>query len=120
MYLHTDFSRLLNHHRTKLGLTQADLAAGVGFITPSLISKFEQGQRHPDRNTSLALAKVLSLSSLETDDFLVAAGYAPVNEGYRNVSETLDGIRNRLDSLEKKLSRIISMIEDLEGLTLKR
>jgi transcriptional regulator with XRE-family HTH domain len=117
MYSPAELGKLLKYHRTMHGLTQADIAAGVGFITPSLISKYEQGKRHPDRATALALARALDLPSSGTDDFLIAAGYAPINEGYRNISETLDGIRSRLDSIEKNLSKIISMVEGIEYYT---
>ncbi len=68
------FSRLLERLRDERGWSKADLAKRAG-LDPSSITRFEQGNRHPDRDTVLHLANTMSLPLVDRDLLLASAGY---------------------------------------------
>jgi transcriptional regulator with XRE-family HTH domain len=68
------FSLLLERLREERGLSKADLAKRAG-LDPSSITRFEQGNRHPDRETVLLLANTLTLPLVDRDRLLASAGY---------------------------------------------
>lgn len=55
------FARSLTYHRSRLGLTQAQLAERVG-TTPSYVGHLERGEREPSLLTLGALASALNLN----------------------------------------------------------
>jgi len=69
-----DIARLLEQLRSERGLSKADLAKRSN-LDPSSITRFEQGARHPDRETVLQLADAMTLPLVERDRLLAAAGY---------------------------------------------
>lgn len=68
------FSRLLERLREERGWSKADLAKRAG-LDPSSITRFEQGNRHPDRDTVLLLANTMTLPLVDRDQLLASAGY---------------------------------------------
>lgn len=100
-----EFARLLVLHRKSRGLTQVQISVEVN-ATASLISKFERGTRFPDRPKVLGLARALHLSQIETDDLLVAAGYAPLRLGYLELDNKLKEFTSRIDKLERTIDAI--------------
>jgi len=70
----TDFARQLERLRDERGWSKADLAKRSD-LDPSSITRFEQGSRHPDRDTILQLANAMALPLVERDALLAAAGY---------------------------------------------
>lgn len=68
------FARLVAAYREERGLSKADLA-DLAKISPSSITRFEQGSRDPERETVLQLAKAMMLPLADRDRLLAAAGY---------------------------------------------
>jgi len=70
------FGRLLAKLRGERGWSQGKLATQAGLDTSS-ISRYEKGQRAPDRETVIAVADAMALPIVERDKLLVAAGFLP-------------------------------------------
>lgn len=68
------FARLLTAFREERGISKADLAERAG-MNPSSITRFEQGNRDPERETVLQLANAMLLPLADRDRLLAAAGY---------------------------------------------
>lgn len=71
------FPQLLEQLRQERGITKADLAKRCGY-DPSTITRFEQGNRGPDRETVLILADAMVLPLADRDRLLAAAGFRSV------------------------------------------
>ncbi|MGB9592866.1 MAG: helix-turn-helix domain-containing protein [Anaerolineae bacterium] len=72
-----EFGALLKRKRKAAGLSQSALAKAAG-ISPSHLNRIEKGNRNPPPSDKiLDIANALRLSPAETDQLLVAAGYAP-------------------------------------------
>lgn len=72
-----EFGALLKRKRKAAGLSQSALAKAAG-ISPSHLNRIEKGDRNPPpADKILRIASALRLSPAETDQLLVAAGYAP-------------------------------------------
>ncbi|HYJ12751.1 MAG TPA: helix-turn-helix transcriptional regulator [Thermomicrobiales bacterium] len=69
-----EFPRMLERLRDERGWSKADLAKRAQ-LDPSSITRFEQGSRHPDRDTVLMLADTMALPLTQRDRLLAAAGY---------------------------------------------
>lgn len=78
------FAVLLARYRTRRRLSQAALGRAAG-LDHSLISRYESGERTPERATTLALADALALTDGERDLLLLAAGYAPCHPSVRHL-----------------------------------
>jgi transcriptional regulator with XRE-family HTH domain len=68
------FARLLAAYREERGLSKADLA-DLAQMSPSSITRLEQGTRDPERETVLQLARAMLLPLADRDRLLAAAGY---------------------------------------------
>lgn len=68
------FAILLERLREERGWSKADLAKRAS-LDPSSITRFEQGNRHPDRDTVLLLAGAMALPLVDRDRLLASAGY---------------------------------------------
>ena len=73
------FAVLLRNHRRAAGLTQEELAERAQ-LSWRTISDLERGLKHPHRETSVLLAKALSLPTKELDAF-IEAGAKPLARG---------------------------------------
>jgi len=73
------FSKVLKALRESRNMSQYRLAKLLN-TTPSLISRYESGQRTPRRETVRALAEALELSPEEQRLLYHAAGYVTVDE----------------------------------------
>lgn len=73
-----DFSQSLSAARSQRGITRDELADRVS-LDPSHIYRLESGDRHPSRETVLALADALEVDSGTLNLWLVSAGYAPLD-----------------------------------------
>lgn len=71
-----DFPRALRDRRTRLRLSQLDLALRAG-TTQRHLSFIESGRSAPGRPMVVRLAESLELSLRERNELLLAAGYAP-------------------------------------------
>lgn len=60
-------SENIKHHRTKLGLTQSELAEKIN-KTPTLITKIETNKANPSIKTLKSLAKALGVTVTELLD----------------------------------------------------
>lgn len=69
-----EFPGMLERLRDERGWSKADLAKRAR-LDPSSITRFEQGSRHPDRDTVLLLAETMALPLGHRDRLLAAAGY---------------------------------------------
>lgn len=70
------FPGLLAHERERVGLSKSQLAAECGF-DHSYLSRLEQGQREPSRETVAVLADRLGLNREDRCRLFVAARYVP-------------------------------------------
>ncbi|MHA1280501.1 MAG: helix-turn-helix domain-containing protein [Candidatus Helarchaeota archaeon] len=71
----TEFGTLLKEFRLRVNLTQSELAKRSE-ITKSYISKLEKGKRDvPSRELALRLSRILKLTEIEMDYWLISAGY---------------------------------------------
>ncbi len=71
-----EFGTLLCRYRERHGKSGRALSAEVG-VTPSVISMFESGNRRPNRDHVLRIARGLGLDVADTNTLLVAAGHLP-------------------------------------------
>ena len=69
-----EFPAMLERLRDERGWSKADLAKRAR-LDPSSITRFEQGSRHPDRDTVVLLADTMALPLSQRDRLLAAAGY---------------------------------------------
>jgi transcriptional regulator with XRE-family HTH domain len=69
-----EFPGMLESLRDERGWSKADLAKRAK-LDPSSITRFEQGSRHPDRETVLLLAETMALPLTHRDRLLAAAGF---------------------------------------------
>ncbi len=74
----SDWSALLVTARTRLSVSQADLAARSHVSLPT-VKAYEQGKRHPSRPYLIAILDALHVSVMERNAILEAAGYAADN-----------------------------------------
>ena len=72
-----DFPRALRERRTRLHISQLDLALRAG-TTQRHLSFIESGRSVPGRNMVVRLTESLELPLRERNELLLAAGYAPV------------------------------------------
>lgn len=71
------FSHLLRSWRRKRRLSQLDLALTAG-VSQRHLSYLESGRARPSRNMILQLSETLDVPLRERNDWLTAAGFAPV------------------------------------------
>lgn len=71
------FGRLLRQARDAAGLSREQLAQRVE-LDASYIYRLELGDRHPGRDTTLLLADALAVAGEGLNQWLVAAGFAPM------------------------------------------
>lgn len=70
----TSVARLLTQFRQERGISKAELAEQTG-LSPSSITRFEQGNRDPERETILLLARAMVLPLADRDRLLAAGGF---------------------------------------------
>lgn len=68
------FPDLLVSLREERGLSKADLAKRAG-LDPSSITRFEQGQRAPERLSIMQIADAMVLPAMDRDRLLASAGF---------------------------------------------
>lgn len=68
------FPNLLLRLREDRGLSKAELAKRAA-LDPSSVTRFEQGQRAPERSTILQLADAMTLPIADREELLAAAGF---------------------------------------------
>lgn len=79
----TEFGRLLVEYRQAHGITQAQVAAWMGYCC-QYIYRVEKGKHCPSRQFVETLVGALSLPAREANIFRLSAGYAPTyGEGVR-------------------------------------
>lgn len=71
------FPHLLRSWRRKRRLSQLDLALSAG-VSQRHVSYLESGRAKPSRNMILQLSETLDVPLRERNDWLIAAGFAPV------------------------------------------
>ena len=72
-----EFGRLFRQARERTGVSLRALAERIGFDASHLF-RMEKGERQPSRSSALVLADALSIEGDALDDWLAAAGFAPV------------------------------------------
>lgn len=68
------FQELLVKLREERGLSKAELAKRAG-LDPSTITRFEQGQRAPERPSIVQIADAMVLPGIDRDRLLASAGF---------------------------------------------
>ena len=74
----SDFGATLAQLRTARGISMWRLGRWSG-VSEGLISRYERGQRLPNRVTILRLATALTCTAVETDNLLASAGFLPID-----------------------------------------
>ena len=74
MHTARSFPDLLLKLREERGLSKAELAKRAE-LDPSSITRFEQGQRAPERATILQIAEAMVLPGIDRDRLLASAGF---------------------------------------------
>lgn len=80
-YLSADlsFKALLKKHCEQGGKTRYDAIAAAADLDIAYVYRLVAGEKvHPSPNTVIRLALALHLSLSDTDELLLAAGYAPL------------------------------------------
>ncbi len=80
-YLSEDmsFTAVLRRHCEKNGNAHYDLVAAAAHLDAAYVYRLIKGDKsHPSSNTVIRLALALHLTVSETDELLMAAGYAPL------------------------------------------
>lgn len=72
----TSFPDLLRHHRGRAGVSQLALSLAAG-VSQRHVSYLEVGRAKPSREMTGRLAQVLGLTLAQSNEFLLAAGFAP-------------------------------------------
>jgi len=83
-----DWFQLLAQARSRLKITQADLAAR-SHVSYSSVKAYEEGKRHPSRPYLTALLDALKLDRVERNLILAAAGYASDGMSFRPTNADL-------------------------------
>lgn len=68
------FPELLIKLREERNLSKAELAKRAG-LDPSSITRFEQGQREPERSSIVRIADAMVLPAMDRDRLLASAGF---------------------------------------------
>lgn len=101
--------------REQAGLTRALASEKTGFLSESVIEKIEYGEKSPDADEVLALARAYRRMDL-TNQYCTAV--CPIGMRYKpavNMSSLSDIVLNMLDSLnhlEKEKNRLIEITAD--------
>lgn len=94
--------------------SQLDLANSIGWDNPSTLSRIENGQIKPYRDTILKISKCLDLNNEDTNTLLKKAGYSEYGERitpfYTN--KLIDHIKNELDLYDFPV--MVNTINNLE------
>jgi transcriptional regulator with XRE-family HTH domain len=107
------FGSLLRHWRLARRVSQLALAAEAG-ISGRHLSFLETGRAQPSREMVKLLATVLDVPLAEQNNFLVAAGYAPIY-GERELSAPeLQHVRRALDFILKQQDPYPAIVFDGE------
>lgn len=105
MVAKNDFGKILAKYRKKAGLSQNELAQAIE-MSPSHISKTEQGKTNPLRKKNLIkIIQVLGLSETEQQELLSAAGYSlklyePIVYSYPHKKKGASVLTNKEDLSE--------------------
>jgi transcriptional regulator with XRE-family HTH domain len=81
-----DWSRQFARVRSRLGISQAELAA-LSHVSHASIKAYEEGKRHPSRPYLAALLDALKLDRAERNSIMTAAGYASDGLSLRATNE---------------------------------
>ncbi|TMB69402.1 MAG: helix-turn-helix transcriptional regulator [Chloroflexi bacterium] len=66
----------LHDARLALGISQRDLAQRAG-VSLGTVKAYEHGERHPSRDSLLAILNALALEQIARNEILTSAGFAP-------------------------------------------
>ena len=89
-YLGVDpsFTAILRSHCERDGKSHYEMIAVNAHLDPAYVYRLIKGEKsHPSPNTVIRLALALALSVSQTDELLLAAGYAPLvvpGKGFQN------------------------------------
>ena len=83
-----DWFHLLSQARSRLGISQADLAARSR-VSRSSVKAYEEGRRHPSRPYLAALLDALKLDRVERNRIMIAAGFASDGMSFRPTNDDL-------------------------------
>jgi predicted ATPase/transcriptional regulator with XRE-family HTH domain len=114
-----DIGELLRRFRTRLGLTQEELAERVpSGVSVDTISNVERGRTRPQRHTLLELLAALGLDEAERDDALAAwrAAGRPASDASTASAPTHISAQPVSASLPAPPSALIGRKKEIEGL----
>lgn len=97
------FSTVLNGYRTQSGMSQHALA-DLAELNHSSLSRYESGERFPDRETVEALAIALGLNRSDRIRLMLSAGFVPT--GIARSQDLIDAVTSMICAFEgRPLSR---------------
>lgn len=94
----TQFPSQLRRWRTARRMSQLDLAVRAG-TTQRHVSFIEQGRSHPGRSMVVRLAESMELTLRESNELLLAAGFAPAFPESPLDDEALRPVRVALETI---------------------
>ncbi|MEU9060560.1 helix-turn-helix transcriptional regulator [Streptomyces sp. NPDC048430] len=109
-----DFPRALRERRTRLHVSQLDLALRAG-TTQRHLSFIESGRSLPGRNMVVRLTESLELPLRERNELLLAAGYAPVYPESALDDPALAPVRTAIDHILRGYLPYPALVVDRQG-----
>ena len=114
-----EFGRSLRAYRTAAGYSQTKLARKVG-LDESLVSRLETGKRTSSRTQVLAIAEALQLRDAQTDNLLIAGGYAPESRSVLRLIAQLDDPAMPKEAKEALRKTLADLVEGLNYFVLAK
>ena len=113
------YGDLLRRARLEKGIGQRELGRKAG-LDVSYINRLETDARRPSRDTALSLAEALGISGSELDQWLIAAGHAPMTlmQQAGGAMQTSGRVRGRLENSDATAKSDIRIAADLETIGL--
>lgn len=96
-----DWFRLLARARSRLGVSQADLAAR-SHVSHASVKAYEEGKRHPSRPYLTAMLDALKIDRVERNLIMAGAGYASDGMSFR---PTHDDLTFTVDEAAQEIER---------------
>ena len=110
----TSFPNLLRQHRGRAGVSQLALSLAAG-VSQRHLSYLEVGRAKPSREMTGRLAQVLGLTLAESNELLLAAGFAPRYTRHSLNDEALYSGRRALDLLLRAAEPFPAFVTDADA-----
>lgn len=111
---HSTFADLLRRHRGHVGVSQLALSLAAG-VSQRHVSYLEVGRASPSREMTGRLAQVLGLTLAQSNEFLLAAGFAPRYERRALDDKALASGHRALEALLRAAEPFPAFVTDADA-----